>query len=62
MCDINLDFDISFLKTRHILTDLQELEDQNVVNHETSELFCFGCYMDVNEYIESFIYPHVKLM
>ena len=43
--DPNLDFDISFLKIRQILTELQELEDQDAVNHETSELFHFGRYM-----------------
>ena len=42
-----LDFDISFLNNRQILTELQELEDQSAVSHETSELFHFGCYMGV---------------
>ena len=37
--EINLDFDISLLKIGQILTELQELKDQNAVNHETSELF-----------------------
>ena len=36
-CGIKLDFDISFLKIGQMLTELRELEDQNVVNHETSE-------------------------
>ena len=35
---INLDFDISFLKTVQILTKLQ---DQNAVSQETSELLNF---------------------
>ena len=36
---------------------LQELEDQNAVNHETSELSHFDCYMDVQlrVRVESFI-------
>ena len=38
-CDINLNFDISLLKIGQILTELQELDDQNAVNHETNELF-----------------------
>ena len=46
-CDMTLVFDISFLKIGQILTDLQELEDQNAINYETSELFHFGSYMGV---------------
>ena len=38
-------FDILLLKIEQILTELQELEDQNAVNHETSDLFHSGCYM-----------------
>ena len=34
-CGINLDFDISYLKMGKILKELQELEGQNAVNHET---------------------------
>ena len=55
-CDINLDVDISFLKIGQILTELQELEDENAVNHKTSELFHFGCYMGVHVSVESFIH------
>ena len=40
-CDINLYFDISFLKIGQISTEVQELEDQNAVSHENSELFIF---------------------
>ena len=54
-CDINLDFNISFLKIGQILTELHELEDQNAVNNETSELFCFGCYVGLHVRTESFI-------
>ena len=50
-CDINLDFHISFLKIRQILTELQELEVQNGVNHEISELFHLGCYMGVHVHV-----------
>ena len=55
-CAVNLDFDITFLKIGQILRELQKLEDQNAVNHETSELFHFGCYMDVHKRVESFIH------
>ena len=44
-CEINLDFDMPLLKIEQILTELQELEDQNAVNHETNDLFHSGCYM-----------------
>ena len=54
-CDINLDFDFSFLKIEQILTELQELEDQHAVNHETSKLFHFGYYMGVHMRVESCI-------
>ena len=30
-----------------MITELQELEDQNAVSHDTGELFHFGCYMGV---------------
>ena len=39
-----------------MLTELQELEEQNAVNHETSVLFHFGCYMGVQMRVESFIH------
>ena len=53
---MNLDFDISFLKVRRILIELLELEDQNVVNHEISQFFQFGCYMGVHVRLENFIH------
>ena len=53
---MNLDFDISFLKIRQIITELQKLEDQNAVNHETSELFQFGFHMGVHVLVECFIH------
>ena len=53
-CDIKLHLDISVLKIRQILTELQELEDQNAVNHETSELCQFGCYLGVHVRMENF--------
>ena len=56
MCEINLDFDVPFLKIRLILTESQGLEDQNAVNHETSEFFRFGCYMGVHLRVESFLH------
>ena len=43
-------FKISFVSDRCDI-ELQELKDQNAVNHATSELFLFGCYMG-----ESFIH------
>ena len=48
-CDINVVLDISFLKIGQILTELQESEDQNAVNHETNALFNFGSYMGVQD-------------
>ena len=51
--DISLDFDISFLTIGQILTELRELEDQNAVNHETSELFHFGCYIGIHKRVDS---------
>ena len=55
-CDINLDFDTSVLKIRQILTELQELQTQNAVNHETNELYHFGSYVAVHVGVESIIY------
>ena len=56
-CDIKPDFDVSFLKIAQILTESQELEDQNdAVNHDTNELFHFGCYLDVYVCVESVIH------
>ena len=56
MCDVNLDFDISFLKIRQILRELLESEDQNVVNNDNSELFHLSCYLGVHVCVESFIH------
>ena len=50
--DINLDFVTSFLKIGQILTELQELENQNAVKYETSELFHFYCYFGVHVRIQ----------
>ena len=55
-CDKNLDLDILFLKIEQISTEVKDLEDQNAVSYETSELFHFSCYMSEHVRVEGFIH------